>query len=81
MMAITIASSLRGSGVTSLRSHPRRGFSFIMNMIDHVTGPAKLDIIAATHAEDNERHRVEVSRSFVCMCTNPHERRLAYLRT
>ncbi|KAF8499171.1 pyridoxal phosphate-dependent transferase [Russula emetica] len=34
-------------------------------MIDHVTGPAKLDIIAATQAEDNERHRVEVSRSFV----------------
>ena len=42
-----------------------------MTMIDHVTSPAKLDIIAATQAEDNERHRVEVSRSFVCKCTNP----------
>jgi hypothetical protein len=45
-----------------------------MNMIDHVTGPAKLDIIAATQAEDNERHRVDVSRSFVCKCTNPMNR-------
>ncbi|KAN0121567.1 Pyridoxal phosphate-dependent transferase [Russula decolorans] len=35
-----------------------------MSMIDHVTSPAKLDIISATQAEDNERHRVEVSRSF-----------------
>lgn len=40
-----------------------------MSMIDHVTSPAKLDIIAVTQAEDNERHRVEVSRSFVCKCT------------
>jgi hypothetical protein len=40
-----------------------------MSMIDHVTSPAKLDIIATTQAEDNERHRVEVSRSFVCKCT------------
>jgi len=51
-----------------------------MSMIDHVTGPAKLDIIAATQAEDNERHRVEVSRSFVCKCTSPHEPQRAYSR-
>lgn len=52
-----------------------------MSMVDHVTGPAKLDIIAATQAEDNERYRVEISRSFVCKCSNPHELRRAYSRT
>jgi hypothetical protein len=31
-----------------------------------VTDPAKFDVIATTQAEDNERQRVEVSRSFVC---------------
>lgn len=51
-----------------------------MSMIDHVTSPAKLDIIAATQAEDNERRRVEVSRSFVCEF-NPHEPWHAYSRT
>lgn len=51
-----------------------------MSMIDHVTGPAKFDIIAATQAEDNEWHRVEVSRSFVCEF-NPHELRHAYSRS
>ncbi|KAI0005477.1 threonine aldolase [Russula compacta] len=32
---------------------------------DHVTDLAKLDIIATAQVEDNERQRVEVSRSFV----------------
>jgi len=34
----------------------------------HVTDLAKLNIIGPTQARDNERHRVEVSRSFVCKC-------------
>jgi hypothetical protein len=34
----------------------------------HVIDSAKLDIIATTQAEENERHRLEVSRSFVCRC-------------
>jgi hypothetical protein len=33
----------------------------------YVTDPAKLDVIATTQAKENERHRSEVSRSFVCM--------------
>ena len=76
-------SLLRGSGIgiASLRLQPQRGFPFIMSMTDHITGRAKLDIIAATQAEDNERQRVEVSRSFVCMCTNPPEPRHTYSRT
>ncbi|KAI0307578.1 pyridoxal phosphate-dependent transferase [Multifurca ochricompacta] len=32
---------------------------------DRVTDPAKLDIIATTQAKDNERCRLEVSRSFI----------------
>jgi hypothetical protein len=31
-----------------------------------VTDPARFNVIATTQAEDNERQRVEVSRSFVC---------------
>jgi hypothetical protein len=52
-----------------------------MSMIDRVTGLAKLDVIAATQAEDNARHRVDVSRSFVCKCINPHEPRHTHSRT
>jgi hypothetical protein len=33
-----------------------------------VTDSAKLDIIATSQAEENERHRLGVSRSFVCTC-------------
>ncbi|KAI0252610.1 threonine aldolase [Lactifluus subvellereus] len=36
---------------------------------DHVTSPAKLDIIATTQAKENERHRLKVSRSFVWVTT------------
>lgn len=35
---------------------------------DCVTDPAKLDVIAASQAKDNEQHRSVVSRSFVCKC-------------
>jgi hypothetical protein len=34
----------------------------------HITNSAKIDIIAATQVQENERHRLEVSRSFVCRC-------------
>ena len=39
-------------------------------MTDHVTDPAKLDIIAATQAEENEWRRVGVSRCFACKCAD-----------
>ena len=39
-------------------------------MTDHVTDLAKLDIIAAAQAEDNEWRRVGVSRCFACTCAN-----------
>ncbi len=48
-----------------------------MSTTYHVTGPARLDIIAATQAEDNESHRVEVSRSFVCKSADSFEPRHA----
>jgi len=34
----------------------------------HVTDLAKVNVIGPTQARDNERHLVEVSRSFVCRC-------------
>lgn len=37
---------------------------------DRVTDPAKLDLITATQAGDNERYQLEVSRSFICRCPN-----------
>jgi hypothetical protein len=36
----------------------------------HVTDLAKVDVIGPTQARDNERHLVEVSRSFVCRCAD-----------
>lgn len=36
----------------------------------HVTDRAKVDLIGPTQAGDNERHRVEVSRSFICRYTD-----------
>lgn len=41
-----------------------------MKATDHVTDPAKFDIISATQAEDNELHRMGVSRSFFCKCAD-----------
>ncbi len=35
---------------------------------DRVTDPAKIDVIEATQARDNEKERSNVSRSFVCRC-------------
>lgn len=40
----------------------------IGDFVHRVTDPAKLDVIAATQASDNEQHRSVVSRSFVCKC-------------
>ncbi len=37
---------------------------------NRVTDPAKLDLITATQAGDNERYQVEVSRSFICTCAD-----------
>jgi hypothetical protein len=43
-----------------------------LNSRGHVTNPAKFDIIATTQAEDNERQRVESSRSFICRSKSTH---------
>ena len=55
---------------TCLSLVPYRMTSNSVKSIGHVTHLAKLDLIGPTQARDNERHRVEVSRSLICGCTN-----------
>lgn len=53
----------------------------VMGATDHVTDPAKFDIITPTQAEDNERRRVQVSRSFISEFADVCELQHAHART